>query len=102
MHMGSRVFDTPEEAVADVSDGTSIAVGGFGLCGIPDSLIRALADSGVGNLETFSNNCGVDDQGLGYAGDGSVPLASPPNETRVFGSPSTPALRSSTPRCRSA
>lgn len=65
MHMGSRVFDTPEEAVADVSDGASIAVGGFGLCGIPDSLIRALADSGVGNLEVFSNNCGVDDHGLG-------------------------------------
>ncbi|MEU2007027.1 CoA transferase subunit A [Rhodococcus sp. NPDC019627] len=63
--MGSRVFDTPEEAVADVSDGASIAVGGFGLCGIPDSLICALADSGVGNLEVFSNNCGVDDHGLG-------------------------------------
>lgn len=63
--MGSRVFDTPEEAVADVSDGATIAVGGFGLCGIPDVLIRALADSGVGNLEVFSNNCGVDDHGLG-------------------------------------
>ncbi|MFC9555631.1 CoA transferase subunit A [Rhodococcus sp. NPDC056960] len=63
--MGSRVFDTPEAAVADVSDGASIAVGGFGLCGIPDALIRALADSGVGNLEVFSNNCGVDDHGLG-------------------------------------
>jgi 3-oxoacid CoA-transferase subunit A len=156
--MRTTVFDSPAAAVADVFDGASIAVGGFGLCGIPDSLIDALADLGVGNLEVFSNNCGVDDHGLGillaarkirrviasyvgenkefarqylsgeveveltpqgtlaerlraggagipafytpagvgspvadgglpwrYASDGSVALASPPKETRVFG-----------------
>lgn len=63
--MGTKVFGTPAAAVADVSDGATIAVGGFGLCGIPDALIRALVESGVGDLEVFSNNCGVDDHGLG-------------------------------------
>ena len=63
--MSTRVFDTADEAVADVFDGASIAVGGFGLCGIPDSLIRALADRDVRDLEVFSNNGGVDDRGLG-------------------------------------
>jgi 3-oxoacid CoA-transferase subunit A len=53
------------EAIADVTDGSSLAVGGFGLCGIPSALIGALYDAGVVNLETVSNNCGVDDWGLG-------------------------------------
>ena len=52
-------------ALADVRSGASIAVGGFGLCGIPTALIQALWESGVGELETVSNNCGVDDWGLG-------------------------------------
>ncbi|MGW0040722.1 CoA transferase subunit A [Rhodococcus sp. NPDC003348] len=63
--MGTTVFATTTEAVADIGDGATIAVGGFGLCGIPDALIDALRASGVGNLEVFSNNCGVDDHGLG-------------------------------------
>ncbi|MFF0814534.1 CoA transferase subunit A [Rhodococcus sp. NPDC003318] len=63
--MGTTVFATPAEAVADIGDGATIAVGGFGLCGIPDALIGALADSGVDGLEVYSNNCGVDDHGLG-------------------------------------
>lgn len=63
--MGTTVFATPAEAVADIVDGASIAVGGFGLCGIPDALIGALAESGVSGLEVYSNNCGVDDHGLG-------------------------------------
>ena len=63
--MATKVFDTAAAAVADVSDGATLAVGGFGLCGIPDVLIQALVDSGVGDLEVFSNNCGVDDHGLG-------------------------------------
>lgn len=54
-----------DQAVADIPDGASIAVGGFGLCGIPQVLIRAVADRGVGGLEVFSNNAGVDGKGLG-------------------------------------
>jgi 3-oxoacid CoA-transferase subunit A len=60
-----KSFATPAEAVADVSDGASIAVGGFGLCGIPHQLIEALYSQGSSDLETVSNNCGVDDAGLG-------------------------------------
>jgi 3-oxoacid CoA-transferase subunit A len=53
------------EAVADIPDGASLAVGGFGLCGIPTELINALLAAGVGGLQTVSNNCGVDELGLG-------------------------------------
>jgi 3-oxoacid CoA-transferase A subunit len=56
----------PAEAVADVRDGASLAVGGFGLCGVPSVLIGALLDLGVTDLEVVSNNCGVDDWGLGF------------------------------------
>jgi 3-oxoacid CoA-transferase subunit A len=48
-----------------VGDGMTLAVGGFGLCGIPEALIAALRDSGVKNLTAISNNAGVDDFGLG-------------------------------------
>jgi 3-oxoacid CoA-transferase subunit A len=61
----SKVYSSAGDAVADISDGATIAVGGFGLCGIPDTLIEALAESGAGDLEVFSNNCGVDGLGLG-------------------------------------
>jgi 3-oxoacid CoA-transferase subunit A len=61
---GKQVKDV-HEAVADIRDGSSLAVGGFGLCGIPDALIAALAELGSGDLEVFSNNCGVDGEGLG-------------------------------------
>ena len=63
--MATKVFETAAEAVADVRDGATLAVGGFGLCGIPDILIQAIADSGATDLEVFSNNCGVDGHGLG-------------------------------------
>ena len=56
---------TSAEAVADITSGSSLAVGGFGLCGIPHNLIAAVYDAGIGHLETVSNNCGVDDAGLG-------------------------------------
>jgi 3-oxoacid CoA-transferase subunit A len=60
-----KVFASAAEAVADINDGASLAVGGFGLCGIPSTLIAALLASGVTELETVSNNCGVDEWGLG-------------------------------------
>ena len=53
------------EAVADIAPGSTLAVGGFGLCGIPSVLIDALYATGADGLETVSNNCGVDGAGLG-------------------------------------
>jgi 3-oxoacid CoA-transferase subunit A len=67
----SKVVASADEAVADINDGATIMVGGFGLCGIPENLIRALVKKGVRNLTTISNNVGVDEFGLGlmlYAG----------------------------------
>jgi 3-oxoacid CoA-transferase subunit A len=63
--MTSKVYESAASAVADIPSGATLAVGGFGLCGIPDRLIQALLDAGVTDLEVFSNNCGVDDYGLG-------------------------------------
>src|SRR6187431_3167590 len=60
-----KVVSSPQEAIAGISDGMSLAVGGFGLCGIPSVLIRAIHDAGISDLEAISNNCGVDDWGLG-------------------------------------
>ncbi|MET9615562.1 CoA transferase subunit A [Kitasatospora indigofera] len=56
---------TSARAVADIPDGATLAVGGFGLCGIPSTLIDALAEAGPTGLRVVSNNCGVDDWGLG-------------------------------------
>jgi 3-oxoacid CoA-transferase subunit A len=62
----NKVYPGAAAALADVvKDGQMIAVGGFGLCGIPEALIAALRDSGVKNLTCISNNAGVDDFGLG-------------------------------------
>jgi 3-oxoacid CoA-transferase subunit A len=62
----NKVFGSATEAlVGIVKDGHTIAVGGFGLCGIPEVLIAAVRDSGVRNLTAISNNAGVDDFGLG-------------------------------------
>ena len=60
-----KVVASAVDAVADIADGSSLAVGGFGLCGIPTALIEALLAAGVTDLETVSNNCGVDEWGLG-------------------------------------
>lgn len=60
-----KVVANADEAVRDVFDGAVIMVGGFGLCGIPENLIRALVRKGVKNLTTISNNVGVDGFGMG-------------------------------------
>lgn len=62
---GSKVFESADEAVADITDGATLVVGGFGLSGIPELAISALRDKGVKDLTVISNNCGVDDYGLG-------------------------------------
>ena len=62
----NKLYPSAAAALADIAkDGMTIAVGGFGLCGIPEALIAALRDSGVGNLTAISNNAGIDDFGLG-------------------------------------
>jgi 3-oxoacid CoA-transferase subunit A len=61
----NKVVSSSDEAIRDIPDGATIMLGGFGLCGIPENLIRALVAKGVRNLSTISNNMGVDGQGMG-------------------------------------
>ena len=68
-----KVVASAEEAIRDIQDGASIMIGGFGLCGIPENLIRALMKKGTKNLTTISNNVGVDGFGLGLLlGNGQI------------------------------
>ena len=68
-----KVVASAEAAIEDVFDGATIMVGGFGLCGMPENLIRALARKGVKNLTTISNNVGVDGLGMGLLlGNGQI------------------------------
>jgi 3-oxoacid CoA-transferase subunit A len=60
-----KVVSSADAAVADIPEGATLVVGGFGLCGIPENLIAAMVRRGVGGLTVVSNNCGVDDWGLG-------------------------------------
>lgn len=60
-----KVVASAAQAVADIPSGATLAVGGFGLCGVPSVLIDALLASGVDQLQAVSNNCGVDEWGLG-------------------------------------
>ncbi|MBD7964622.1 CoA transferase subunit A [Fictibacillus norfolkensis] len=59
------ILNSALEAVADIKDGSTLLVGGFGLVGIPENLILALVEKGTKDLTVISNNCGVDDWGLG-------------------------------------
>lgn len=61
----NKVFSSAQQAVADIADGNTLLVGGFGLVGIPEHLIAALCNRGITGLTCVSNNCGVDDWGLG-------------------------------------
>ncbi|KKI89446.1 succinyl-CoA:3-ketoacid-CoA transferase [Bacillus sp. SA1-12] len=61
----SKVITSFSEAVSDIHNGSTLIVGGFGLCGIPEKLIQALRDQGTKDLTVVSNNCGVDNWGLG-------------------------------------
>jgi len=61
----NKVLQSAKEAIALIPDGATIMVGGFGLCGIPENLIKALQESGVKGLTAVSNNAGVDEFGLG-------------------------------------
>lgn len=60
-----KVLDSFKQAINQIEDGATLVVGGFGLCGIPEKTILALRDKGVKDLTVVSNNCGVDDWGLG-------------------------------------
>jgi 3-oxoacid CoA-transferase subunit A len=83
----NKVVASAEEAVRDITDGCTVLVGGFGLCGIPETLIEALVRKGVKNLTTVSNNAGVDDYGLGkllYTGQISKHIGSYVGENKHF------------------
>jgi len=61
----NKVFNNAKEAINDIFDGSTIMLGGFGLCGIPENCISALVSKGIKNLTCISNNAGVDDFGIG-------------------------------------
>lgn len=61
----NKVVANADEAIQDLPDGATLMIGGFGLCGIPENLIRALVRRGSKNLTTISNNVGVDGYGMG-------------------------------------
>ena len=63
--MNKKIYKDAEQAIADIRDGQTLMLGGFGLCGIPENCISALVKKGVKNLTCISNNAGVDDFGIG-------------------------------------
>jgi 3-oxoacid CoA-transferase subunit A len=83
----NKVLASAEEAIRDITDGSTLMVGGFGLCGIPETLIEAIARKGVQNLTTISNNAGVDEFGLGkllYTGQIKKHIGSYVGENKLF------------------
>ena len=82
-----KTIASADEAIRDIRDGMTVAVGGFGLCGNPENLIHALHRKGARNLVIISNNCGIDDKGLGIllaAGQVSKIVASYVGENKIF------------------
>eukprot|EP01125_Pyxidicula_operculata_P022920 TRINITY_DN9685_c0_g1_i1.p2 TRINITY_DN9685_c0_g1~~TRINITY_DN9685_c0_g1_i1.p2 ORF type:complete len:502 (-),score=159.95 TRINITY_DN9685_c0_g1_i1:2109-3614(-) len=63
--LSGKVFDSAKAAVSDIPDNATLCVGGFGVCGIPENLIKALKDHNSKSLTVVSNNCGLEDAGLG-------------------------------------
>ena len=61
----NKVYTNAAEAIFDIQEGSTLMSGGFGLCGNPENLIQALFDRGTHGLTVISNNCGIDDKGLG-------------------------------------
>src|SRR6476469_3613015 len=61
----NKVVQNAHEAVSDIPDGATLALGGFGLCGIPENCIAALVEKGITGLTCISNNAGVDGFGIG-------------------------------------
>ena len=68
----NKVFHSSDAAVADIPEGSTLMVGGFGLCGMPENLIAALVRRGMKKLHTIANNVGVDGQGLGLMLDAGM------------------------------
>ncbi len=82
-----KTYASAEAAVADMTDDITMMSGGFGLCGNPENLITAIAAKGIKNLHIVSNNCGVDDKGLGillYAGQVAKMTSSYVGENKHF------------------
>jgi len=82
-----KIYTDFESAVEDIKEGMTIMVGGFGIVGIPENLIKALQKKGTGNLTVISNNCGIDGWGLGLLLEGkqiSKMIASYVGENKEF------------------
>jgi 3-oxoacid CoA-transferase A subunit len=82
-----KTVATAEEALADLPDGATLMAGGFGLCGIPENLIQAIAKKGTRGLTIISNNCGIDAKGLGIllaAGQVKKMISSYVGENKTF------------------
>src|SRR5258707_11562427 len=82
-----KTVATAEEARADLADGATLMAGGFGLCGIPENLIQAIARKGTRGLTIISNNCGIDGKGLGIllaAGQVKKMISSYVGENKTF------------------
>jgi 3-oxoacid CoA-transferase subunit A len=82
-----KTVASADEAVADLFDGATLMAGGFGLCGIPENLIQAIARKGTRDLTIISNNCGIDTKGLGLllaAGQVKKMISSYVGENKTF------------------